>query len=85
MRVFSSVLKCPMRAQRRHHTQRLKQNRRKYWGSKSDDQRLLGLAFSTPKPCSCWMCGNPRKHWGESSLQERSAQGLFKRLELGGG
>lgn len=23
------------------------------------------------KPCSCWMCGNPRRHLGEVTLQER--------------
>ncbi len=24
-------------------------------------------------PCSCWMCGNPRRYFGERSLQERRA------------
>lgn len=24
-------------------------------------------------PCSCWMCGNPRRHLGERSMQERRA------------
>ena len=24
--------------------------------------------------CSCAMCGNPRRHWGERSLQERRAE-----------
>lgn len=23
--------------------------------------------------CSCWMCGNPRKWYGEPTLQERKA------------
>jgi len=23
------------------------------------------------KPCSCWMCGNPRRYFGEPTVQER--------------
>ena len=23
------------------------------------------------KKCSCWMCGNPRRHMGEKTIQER--------------
>jgi len=23
------------------------------------------------KPCSCWMCGNPRRYFGEITVQER--------------
>ncbi|PWC73436.1 hypothetical protein TSH58_04505 [Azospirillum sp. TSH58] len=23
--------------------------------------------------CSCWMCGNPRRHWLEPTMQERRA------------
>ena len=23
------------------------------------------------KPCSCHMCGNPRKHWKELTIQEK--------------
>ncbi|WP_165251299.1 hypothetical protein [Paludisphaera soli] len=43
--------------------------------------RLLGLSLDPPrvalayavdrKPCSCWMCGNPRRHLGERTRQER--------------
>ena len=25
------------------------------------------------QPCSCWMCGNPRRHFGKKTLQERIA------------
>ena len=32
-------------------------------------QRLL----ATRKPCSCWMCGNPRRHFGTKTRQERIA------------
>jgi hypothetical protein len=23
------------------------------------------------RPCSCSMCGNPRRHWGQLTVQER--------------
>ena len=29
-----------------------------------------GIAAHTPKRCSCWMCGNPRKFTGERTVQE---------------
>ena len=29
-------------------------------------------AVRTPTPCSCWMCGNPRKWFGDATVQERS-------------
>jgi hypothetical protein len=25
------------------------------------------------KKCSCWMCGNPRRYFGELTMQERKA------------
>ena len=27
----------------------------------------IGRAATTPAPCSCPMCGNPRKHFGNSN------------------
>ncbi len=36
-----------------------------------------GFVVNTPAPCSCYMCGNPRRNsWGESPLtmQERKAE-----------
>ena len=63
------------RALRRHHYQRLKQKRRDYYGSYGrhrDDVR--GKLANTATVCSCWMCGNPRKFFGEITRQEaRSA------------
>lgn len=32
----------------------------------------IGRVATTPKPCSCWMCGNPRK-LGELTRQEALA------------
>lgn len=34
--------------------------------------------------CSCWMCGNPRRHFGDKTIQERRAaeSECFDRLSL---
>ena len=54
------------RAIRRHHIARLKNNRKSYWGydRRRDgqmDAKQLGKVVQYPTPCSCTMCGNPRK------------------------
>ncbi|MBO9357757.1 hypothetical protein GG851_27525 [Bordetella petrii] len=56
-------------AQRRAHVRRLKKARRIHWGRELNAQEL-GKAVSTPTPCSCWMCGNPRKFLGQQTRQE---------------
>jgi len=56
-----------MREIRRHHDQRLKAKRRKYWGGrwgKELDGRLLGKCHNCPQPCSNECCGNQRKWYG---------------------
>ena len=35
--------------------------------------KFIGKIATTPKRCSCHMCGNPRKHWGTVSMQEKRA------------
>ncbi len=30
-----------------------------------------GIRAHTPAICSCHMCGNPRKHWKEKTMQEK--------------
>lgn len=69
------------RALRRHHRERLKATRRFYWargaGPRSD--KTLGMALSTPAPCSCTLCGNPRRHFGETTLQELRADEALRR------
>ncbi|WP_157201156.1 hypothetical protein [Massilia sp. Root351] len=58
------------RALRRHHAARIKRARRFYFGiDNSTDLRRLGKLLNTPTPCSCWMCGNPRRQ-GELSVSE---------------
>ena len=61
------------RAMRRHHYQRLKKKRNKYYGGVSD-KREIGLFANTPKICSDICCGNPRRHFGEITIQERKAE-----------
>ncbi|MHB8266605.1 MAG: hypothetical protein ACYDC7_11885 [Acidithiobacillus ferrivorans] len=70
----SGILKgaYPPRAIRRHHRHRLWCNRRFHWNRDlSGDQRTRAQAIDTSTPCSCWMCGNPRKYFGEKTMQER--------------
>ena len=65
-----------LRAQRRHHASRLKKKRACYWGGQNwltpeERIRRIGRIYRTPAPCSCAMCGNPRKFFHEDSIQER--------------
>lgn len=52
------------RAIRRHHIDRLKKNRASYWAGSPKSPRALGKLAHTSTPCSCFMCGNRRKHDG---------------------
>ena len=38
----------------------------KEWYDKDPSPRQIGLLAHTPKACSCWMCGNQRKSFGET-------------------
>lgn len=60
-----------MRALRRHHRNRIILNRFKRvqmgrWHVKSP-----GYLTKNNTVCSCWMCGNPRKYFGELTIQEK--------------
>lgn len=60
-------MKNMSRAIRRHHLARLKQARRFYFGRDNrSDSHTLGRLLSTTTPCSCWMCGNPRRYTGRT-------------------
>ena len=64
------------RALRRHHYRRLKRKRKRFWYGADFapmGPRHLGMAVTTPKVCSCWMCGNPRRYFREKTLQEKKA------------
>ena len=69
-------MKSYKRALRRHHRKRLQNKRRNYWHmqSWSDVEQLekaIKQVIRTPKPCSCFICGNPRKFFQEKTVQER--------------
>jgi len=65
------------RSERRHHTERLKKNRRIHWGRKLS-KKELGEVVNTPTPCSCPMCGNPRRHFGIKTIQELRVEEEYK-------
>lgn len=68
------LMKECIRGIRRHHLQRLKKARAADYGmgeGQQGDLAVLGRHVNTPAKCSCWMCGNPRRFFGEKSLQER--------------
>jgi len=63
------------RALRRHHKGRLKRRVGDYYGGYArSDARATGRLVHTRQLCSCWMCGNPRRYLGETTLQERRAE-----------
>ncbi len=60
---------------KRHHRDRLKKNRRFHWGRDLlHEEKNLSKAIDTPCPCSCFMCGNPRRYFKALTMQERRAQ-----------
>jgi hypothetical protein len=46
------------------------------------DPGQVGYLATTPTPCSCFTCGNPRRHFGELRMEELRAADRF-RAELG--
>lgn len=62
-----------MRSLRRHHNSRLKAKRRFHFGRDlRQEPKTLGKIVDTPCPCSCRMCGNPRRKQGQITRQEQS-------------
>ena len=59
------------RAMRRHHHNRLKRKRKTYYDLFDDEENYI--LSETPAPCSCWLCGNPRKTFKEKTVQEKRA------------
>jgi len=61
------------RSERRAETKRVKANfrrsekQRRYWGF---SVRNAGLFANHGKVCSCYMCGNPRRHFGIKTMDE---------------
>jgi hypothetical protein len=38
------------------------------------DEKYARKRRDTRKPCSCWMCGNPRRVYGTKTMQEQKAE-----------
>lgn len=62
------------RAERRHHAERAKVRAKSFYGGWMCDERQLGIAARSPKQCSCWCCGNPRRHFELPTIQELRAE-----------
>jgi len=59
-------------ARRRADRARIKRNRGYWWwGRRLTSESELGRVVDTPTPCSCWMCGNPRRYLNERTVQEQ--------------
>lgn len=64
--------KIRTRARRRQHAFRVKRNRRFDQGENlATEPRRWGRHCAAPAACSCWMCGNPRRHLGLRTIQEQ--------------
>lgn len=74
-------MKDMKRALRRHHVTRLKKARRWYHGQ---DlwlvAKFIGIAVTTPHPCSNICCGNQRPYFGQT-LQELRGIDLMRDQE----
>ncbi len=60
-------------AQRRHDKFRMRKRAEdvmKDWGI---SKKSASYMADNMQSCSCYMCGNPRKHFGELTVQERRA------------
>ena len=75
------------RAQRRADYARLKKKRRNHWGYgrqgwrsychdgiKEMPKEVAGSVVNTPTPCSCYMCGNPRRNSWANAYEARTTQ-----------
>ena len=43
------------------------------WYNHEPTPKQIGFIAHSPKACSCYMCGNPRKHWKQKTFQEIKA------------
>lgn len=75
------------RSERRHHIERLKEARKRYWSRPSPmTDKDLGSVVQHPQACSCPGCGNPRRHFGNSAvsltIQEQSMLEAVRKYEF---
>ena len=63
------------RSIRRHHRDRLSYNRKNYHRmdfEKPNTAEVVARYIDTPTPCSCMLCGNPRRRWGQKTHKENA-------------
>jgi len=64
-----------------HMVRRLKEDRNQHYENMTcacwTDPRAMARFKEQPKHCSCYMCGNPRRVFGEISMQERRFSAEF--------
>lgn len=58
------------RTERRAKNELIKAKRSKYHASTC--LKSAGLLLNTATRCSCFLCGNPRRHFGQRTVQEES-------------
>ena len=87
MQMQNFVQKPQARNERRLHRERIKARRKRthrWWFPCDNYERALGKLVNTTTPCSCWMCGNPRrKRWladdgSGLTIQERMQRDFAK-------
>ncbi len=60
-----------IRALRRHHRKRIIRKRYEKVKAGRWYVKSPGYLAKNNTVCSCWMCGNPRKYFGEPTRQEK--------------
>ena len=66
-------------SERRHHEWRMKEKYLRHQRTREPEWRCTepihaGRFAHHGKACSCFMCGNPRKFWGDLTMQEKRAR-----------
>ena len=79
------------RAERRHHHTRMLEKVKKffmyqnYFWSEEEKLEHQRKVAETRKPCSCWMCGNPRRHQKDKkTMQEKRFEQAVRDLQDSG-
>jgi sensor c-di-GMP phosphodiesterase-like protein len=70
-----------IRAIRRRHQERMILKRKSRVDMGRWHVKSLGYLAKNNTVCSCWMCGNPRKYFGEVTVQERKFKQAYQRGE----
>ena len=65
------------RAEKRHYNELIKNKAKHflknvwhYSSSLAENPKIVGFRARTPTPCSCSMCGNPRKYFKQKTRKE---------------